>query len=245
MKPLVFRAVHLSLFVIPFLLNATATEFCNFHAAYFDAEFVGNYAFVEEERFLSDVVSTAGVIIRLDSLLRNRRHEGTLDHFIRWRLVDNYMKRYSIEKASYIIEGRNVYIRFDDSVAINKALKELWHIYDYTLTVREQVSVWVFSLHTGFSHLEHVAKRLIGKNGVDYDRPDTNLLWLKIEGDLWSSHHFYQHEKDGFWHVYTGLYLSQQNVMAAQNLLLERYGLNTTITSHKLRPTILKRYAYR
>ncbi|UCG31325.1 MAG: hypothetical protein JSV53_05460 [candidate division WOR-3 bacterium] len=245
MKPLVLRAVHLSFFVVPFLLNATASEYCNFHAAYFDAEFVGNYAFVEVERFLNDVVRTAGVIIRLDSLLGNRRHAGTLDHFVRWRLVDDYMKRYSVEKGSYIVEGQNVYIRFDDSVAINKALKELWQISDCALTVGGHTSVWMFSLHTGFSHLEHVAKRLIGKNGVDNDRPDTNLLWLRIEGDLWSSHHFYQHEKDGFWHVYTGLYLTQQNVTAAQKLLLERYDLETTITSHKLRPAILKRYAYR
>ena len=238
--------MHISFFVVPFLLNATASEYCNFHAAYFDAEFVDNYGGDDRaERFMNDVVNATSVVNRLDSLLRDRWQEGKLEHFVRWRLVYDYVKRYSVEKGSYIIEGQNVYIRFDDAVAINKALKELWHIYDCALTVGEHTRVWMFSLHTGFSHLEHVARRLIGKNGVDYDRPDTNLLWLRIEGDLWSSHHFYQHEKDGFWHVYTGLYLSRQNVMAAQKLLLERYDLKTTITSHKLRPAILKRYAYR
>jgi hypothetical protein len=70
---------------------------------------------------------------------------------------------------------------------------------------------------------------------------DSNLLWLKCEGDA-TPHHWYQHEKDGYYHKYTGLYLTRENVLKAQKLLQEHCNLHTTITSHYATSAIIRRY---
>ncbi len=235
----------LLIFFLPLaFLHATATMFSRWRAAYFDVLFVGNYGSDKRaERFVNDVVAKMNVVIRIDSLLKRRWHERKLENFLQWQLVDNYMKNHRVESGSFIIEGRKVYIRLTDSVAINKALKELWHIDDVVVSPSKKAGTWLFSLHIGVSGNRLSAKQLI----YDFEygrRPDSMLLWLKIVGGLHSSHHFYQHEKDGYWHTYTGLYLTMQNVLEAQRLLLEHNGLKTTIVSQYITPTIIKKYAY-
>lgn len=144
------------------------------------------------------------------------------------------------------IKGRRVHLSLIDSVALNNALKKLWRIDDVVISPTRQTGVWFFSLHVGLFKSEQGAQAFIeGDDIIDqHERSDTNLLWLKIEGDLCSSHHFYQHETDGYYHMYTGLYLSKQNVINAQRLLLEHSNLKTTIVSQYITTAIIKKYAY-
>jgi hypothetical protein len=232
----------LFLLFLPLSSGATSTEFCNFHAAYFDAEFVNNYGSMEEHGFLEDICVVTNVIVRLDSLLRSRQRDGRLEHFVRWRLIDSYMKGFQHDPGSYVIEGRNVFLRFDDSLAINKALNRLWCINDFALSPNKHAGAWLFSLHVGV-HNKFPGPEIPIRDIFKSERPDSDLLWLKIEGDWWSSHHFYQHEIDGYYHTYTGLYLTRDNVLQAKQLL-EAKGLKTTVTSHYLTHTILRHYAH-
>ncbi len=81
--------------------------------------------------------------------------------------------------------------------------------------------------------------------GLDrYDkRPDSSLLWMRCESGFGGPPYiWYQHETDGLYHLYTGLYLTIQNVLEAQKLLKDYYHLETTITSQYLMPWLLKNY---
>ncbi len=226
--------------------HATATQRCKWHAAYFDVLYINNYGSDDRaERFVNDVATVMNVVLRIDSFLKNLRHEGRLEHFVRWQLVDDYAGNFRIEPGSFLIEDRKVFLRMTDSMAINKALKKLWGIEDVVIDPSKRAGMWLFSLHVGLYKTRKEAQAFIeGDDIIDqYDRPDSMQLWLTVEGDLVSSHHFYQHERDGYCHTYTGLYLTSQNVLKAQRSL-EIRGVKTTIVSQYVTPAIIKKYAY-
>ncbi len=227
--------------------HATATQECKWHAAYFDVMYINNYGSGDRaERFVNDAATVMNVVIRIDSLLKNLRHEGRLKHFVRWQLIDDYARNFRIEAGSFLIEERKVFLRITDSIAINRVLKKLWGVEDVVIDPSKRAGMWLFSLHVGLYKTRGAAQAFIESDDIidQYYRPDSMLLWLTTEGDLVSSHHFYQHETDGYWHTYTGLYLTTKNVLEAQRLLLEHNNLKTTITSHYITPAIIKKYVY-
>lgn len=231
---------------------ATATQECRFHAAYFNAVFTNNYGHVDRaEWFTRDLSARMYVIVRIDSLLRSLRREGKLEHFVRWEIIDHYVANLKLfgkqqpTPGSIHIEGQKVYLSLIDSVAVNKALKKLWHVADVVISTRKSAGMWLYSLHIRlFSDRKRIMPYIERDVFNQYERSDTNHLWLKIEGDLVSTHHFYQHEKDGYHHMYTGLYLTTRDVLEAQRSLLEQYNLKTTVTSHWITPAIIRKYAY-
>ncbi len=239
--------ICINLLLLPFnlsLVYATATMECKWHAAYFDAIFVNNYGGDNRQaRFADDVAVRVNTIVRLDSILKSLRRQEKLEHFKRWLLMDDYMKNYSVDDGSFIIEGKKVYINLTDSVAINKALKKLWHIKDVVISPNKKAGMWLYSLHVGFSKTRLGARPF--DHGGDFSkRPDSNLLWLTCEGGFSIAHHWFQHETDGYYHQYTGLYLTRKNVIEAQRLKLEYSNLKTTIVSHYITSAIIKKYAY-
>jgi hypothetical protein len=219
---------------------------CFWHCGYFDVKFVNNYGGSERgERYTQDVVKRVNVIIGLDNLFRNLRREGKLEHFNRWMLVDHYVGSYGYEKGRKVpkqnrIEGRKVFLCLTDSNSINKVLRRLWNISNAVISPNKQSGMWLFSLHVGLSKTR-MGVRSFPHGGYIDERPDSNLLWLKCEGDA-TPHHWYQHEKDGYYHKYTGLYLTRENVLKAQKLLQEHCNLHTTITSHYATSAIIRRY---
>jgi len=230
-----------------FLLQATQTMECRWHAAYFDAVFVENYGGSDrEERYVKDVVVKTNAVIGLDSLLKSMKRAGKLEHFERWQIEDNYVGSYDYVGGRRVpgalrIEGRKAWFCFTDSIAVSKALSKLWQIEDVKNIPNERTGTWLFSLHVGLAKDHGSARRLYHE--FEYGRrPDSAFLWLQIVGGFSVSHHFYQHETDGFYHTYTGLYLTRQNVLKAQEVLDKR-GLKTTITSQYLTPAIIKKYA--
>ena len=239
----------LLLFLLPFSLHATQTMECVWQAAYFDVLFVNNYGGDDRfERYVNDVAVRTNVIIRLDSLLRSLRKESKLVHFRRWTLIDSYTKKFDFATAKSnfgmcLDEDTDVFINLTDSISINRALKQLWTIQNMEISPNRQAGMWLFSLHTGLSKTRSGVRSV--HHGSDLsERPDRHLLWLKCEGGFSVSHSFFQHETDGYWHTYTGLYLTTKNALEAQRLLLEHNNLKTTITSHYITPAIVKKYAY-
>lgn len=240
------KKIYLALYClpIPLFLYATATVHCIWHAAYFDVIFVNNYGHSQiDYQYPPDIVARANVVMQLDSLFRTLRKEGKLEHFKRWLLMDDYMKNYSVDDGSFIIEGKKVYINLTDSVAITKALKKLWGIENVTISSNKRAGMWLFSLHVGLSETR-LGARYFPHGGYIYQRPDSTLLWLQCHPDPSAAHSWYQHETDGYYHQYTGLYLSKQNVIKAQKLLLEHSNLKTTIVSQYITSAIIKKYAY-
>jgi len=233
--------------LLPFnfsLVYATATVHCIWHATYFDVIFVNNYGRSQiDYQYPPDIITRANVVMQLDSLFRTLRKEGKLEHFKRWLLMDDYMKNYSVDDGSFIIEGKKVYINLTDSVAINKALKKLWGIENVTISLNKRAGMWLFSLHVGLSETR-LGARYFPHGGYIYERPDSTLLWLQCHPDPSAAHSWYQHETDGYYHMYTGLYLSKQNVIKAQRLLLEHSNLKTTIVSQYITSAIIKKYAF-
>ena len=228
------------------LIFATETVYCYLHCAYFDVEFVGNYGGGEGERFTEDVVKRANIVIALDNLLRTRRREGKLEHFTRWILVDDYTKCYDHRNGRKTpkqirIEGKNVFFCLADSNSVNEALGKLWDISDLTISPSKQSGMWLFSLHVGLSRTRLQA-RPFPHGGYVNERPDTALLWLRCEYSE-IPHHWYQHETDGYYHQYTGLYLTRENVVQAQELMKRYCDLNTNIVSHYVTFAIIRRYA--
>jgi hypothetical protein len=226
---------------------ATQTMECFWHCGYFNVIFVDNYGTGdrEGERYTQDVVKRVNVVMELDNLLRNQRREGKLEHFNKWILVDHYMGSYGYNKGRKVpkqirIEKRKVFLCLTDSNSINNALDKLWNMNDAVVSPNRQSGMWLFSLHVGLSKTRMGARPFPHGGYID-KRPDSNLLWLKCEGDA-TPHHWYQHEKDGYYHQYTGLYLTRENVLKAQELLLENCNLNTSITSHYLTPAIVRKY---
>ena len=239
----------LFLFLLPFSLHATQTMECGWSAAYFDVLFVNNYGGDDRlERYVNDVAVRTNVIIRLDSLLRSLRKEGKLVHFRRWTLIDSYTKQFSFATAKTTFgmcldEDTDVFINLTDSISINRALKQLWNIQDVEISPNKQAGMWLYSLHTGLSKTRSGVRSIRHSSSLS-ERPDRDLLWLKCEGGFSVAHSFFQHETDGYWHAYTGLYLTTKNVLEAQRLLLENNNLKTTITSHYITPAIIKKYAH-
>jgi len=229
------------------LIFATETMDCYLHCAYFDVRFVGNYGGDDRgERYTQDVVRRASVAIQLDNLLRSRRREGELGHFTRWILVDDYMKSYTYvngrrEPGKVRIDGKSVFLCLTDSNSINCALGKLWNISDFTISPSRQSGMWLYSLHVGLSKTRLQA-RPFSHGGYVNERPDSTFLWLKCDGSV-IPHHWYQHETDGYYHQYTGLYLTRENVVEARELLKKHCDLNTSIVSHYVTSAIIRRYA--
>ncbi len=247
MKP--SRVIFCLIVLILPSLHATSTMDCQWHAAYFDALFMGNYGSGACEKYADDVVNRALVVMQLDSIFKNLRREGKLKYFRRWVLVDVYMKCYKWEKGVGIvprdswIEGDSVYLCLTDSISINKVLKKLWHIEDVVVSPNRSAGMWLYSLHVGFSKTR-LGARAFPHGGYVHERPDSSLLWLQSNSDPLAAHCWYQHEIDGYYHQYTGLYLTTKNVFEAQKLLLENRNLKTTITSHYVTQAIIRKYAY-
>lgn len=236
-------------FLLPLSLYATATMECKIKTMYFDVLFVGNYGSPEADTiFQDDLIAKTNVIIRVDSLLRYLKRTGKIGHFKRWLLIDDYTKSYDWVKLRKIpkqlqIRNREVYLCLSDSISLNKALKKLWGIEDVVISPHKTAAMWLFSLHVGLAKSRKVAELFFQKVGISSDRPDSYLLWLQIEGGLCTSHQFCQHEKDGYYHTYTGLYLTKNDCLEAQKLLLSKMGLKTTVVSQYITPRIISKYA--
>ena len=67
-------------------------------------------------------------------------------------------------------------------------------------------------------------------------------LWLSVEYDEGYPNTWYQHEIDGHYHRYFGLFLTLKDVRAAQEWFLKNLVLKTTITSHFLTESLLNKY---
>lgn len=229
------------------LVFATETVDCYLHCAYFDVKFVGNYGGDDRgERYTQDIVRRANIVIQLDNLLRARRREGKLEHFRRWHLVDDYTESYTYvngrrEPGKVRIDGESVFLCLTDSVSVNKLLQRLWNVSDTIISPNTRSGMWLFSLHVGMANT-YLTARPFFHGGYVSERPDSAFLWLRCESSE-IPHHWYQHETDGYYHQYTGLYLTRENVVKAQELLKKYGDLNTSIVSHYVTPAIIRRYA--
>jgi|GEM_PF-1900707 len=230
-------------------LFSADTAKCTWHAAYFDVVYMNWYGtgVAEEERYLRDVITRSNVIIRLDSLLKTLNHQGRLKSFKRWTLIDNPHASYQhfgdSKPGDLHIEDSKAYFCFADSVAVNRLLKELWNIEGINISPSRQCGMWLYSLHLGVCKDRAQAQQFPDTLWI-FERPDFNLVWLSIERNSWVRHAFYQHETDGYYHQYTGLYLTRKNVLEAQRLLLEHRNLKTTIVSQYITSAIIKKYAF-
>ncbi len=240
----------ITLITIPLsLLSGTVTMWFKWHAAYFDADFVVNLGSDLEEHYPRIVIDRANVIIRLDSILRTKKPE----RFYRWHLVDDYMKSYDFindkpYSKSIKPTGIDVYFDFTDPAMIKDALAKLWGIDDTILNITAQAGQWMYALHLSTSKEICFIDSILTYNkweGLDrYDkRPDSSLLWMRCESGFGGPPYiWFQHETDGLYHLYTGLYLTTKNVQEAQKLLKDQYHLETTITSQFLTPWLSKNY---
>jgi len=248
MNSVLFKVV---LFLIAFLslitpTYATTTMYFKWHAAYFDAEYILNLGSDLEQYYPRIVIDRAKVVIRLDSLLRANHPE----HFTRWHLVDSYTKSYIYENNKYRSKpinpvGTDVFFDFTDPVIIRKALAKLWNIIDTGFSVTEPAGQWMYSLHINASKNASLIYGSLKGDIYDryFERPDTNCLWMQCESGVGGPPYFWsQYETDGYYHLYTGLYLTTKNVQEAQKLLKEKYNLETTITSQCVTLSILKKY---
>lgn len=240
----------LLLLVLPLeSISAADTAECKWHAACFDLVYVNWYGrdLMEDERYIRDVMTRSYAVIRLDSLLKALNHQGRLRSFKRWTLIDNphlsYQHFGDSKPGDLHIEDSKAYLCFADSVAVNRLLKELWNIEGINISPSRQCGMWLFSLHFG-AYIDQAKARQYPDTLWISTRPDSNLAWLSIERDMWVRHAFYQHETDGYFHRYIGLYLTRQDVIKAQKLLFEHLGWKTTLTSQYVTPEILKKYAY-
>lgn len=241
-KKTVCIAFLCNMFFTTFLF-ATDTEECYFNSAYFNATYINNYGGDERaENFVKDAIKVTNVVIRLDSLIKSNVRRGLIKNYLQYKLIDNYAGNFRIPKESYIKNGKEIHLRLTDSIAVNKILKDLWGIRDYTISPNVTAGIWLFSLHIGVCKTKNGILALIEGLDINYDRPDEEFLWLKVEGGLYSPMSFYQYEKDGFYHGYTGLYLTKNSVMRAKKLIEKRYGIKTAVTSHYITPSVLKKY---
>jgi len=230
-------------FFVPSIITATATEECRWNAAYFNATFVANYGDYDRvENFVKNAIRVTNVVVELDSLLKDLARNGKLKNLRQFELIEHYCINYKIQSGNYLQNGDTIYIKFADSIAINKAIKTIWSVDDFVFSPNMPAHAWIFSLHIGLSKSLEKIQTFIDSTEIDYARPDSNLLWLIVAGDIWSSHLFYQYERDGYFHIYTGFYLSKNKVIQAQKLIREKYNLNPVIMSHLIIPDILKKY---
>jgi len=228
---------------VPTIITATATEEGRWDAAYFNATFVANYGGDDRvENFVKDAIRVTNVVVRLDSLLKSLARSGKLKNLRQIELIEHYCVNYKIQPGNFLQNGDTVYIKFSDSVAINRVIKTIWDVEDFIFSPNTPAHSWIFSLHIGLSKSLEKIQAFIDSIEIDYDRPDSDLLWLIVEGEIWSSHLFYQYERDGYFHIYAGLYLSKNKVIQAQKLIREKYNLNPVITSHLITPDIVKKY---
>ena len=233
-------------------LRATVTMQCRWHAAYFDAEFWGNYgrgAKEEEDRYFRDIIHRAQIIMQLDSTLRALRRQGKMEHFKRWFLCDLYMRCYDYKDRKLAPrtpwhEGDTVFLCITDSLSINYVLEKYWGQKDIIISPGRQSGMWLYSLHTIFSKDRYRARQYPDTLMSPSPRGDSAFLWLCIDGGIPVKHNFYQYEIDGYYHQYTGLYITTADVLNAQTLLFQKYGIKTTITSHYVTPVILRKYIW-
>lgn len=238
-------------FIIVFATNvhATSTMNCSFHAAYFDAKFIGNYGSGMDTIYRNDVITRAHVVMQLDSIFKELRRNGELPLFKRWLLIDSYHQSYDYVNGKKLpckirIQHDTVYLCMIDSLSINHAMKKLWNINDVIVSPQKKSGMWMFSLH-----IKTTKSQWHARNYPDtlYKYPfydDLLFNWLYIEGGYWVHHSFYQHETDEYYHQYTGLYLTINNIIQAQKNIFEHCGLKTTITSQYVTPTILRKYVW-
>ncbi len=143
----------ITLITIPLsLLSGTTTMWFNWHAAYFDADFVVNLGSDLEQHYPRIVIDRANVIIRLDSILRAKKPE----RFTRWHLVDDYMKSYDFINGkpyskSIKPTGIDVYFDFTNPVMVKTALAKLWGIDDTIPDITAPAGCWMYSLHLSTS----------------------------------------------------------------------------------------------
>jgi hypothetical protein len=221
----------------------------NWHAAYFDAVYVDNFGSDLETYYPQEVLKRIYFVIRLDSLLRATRQQGELEHFTRWRLIDDYTKSYNYANNKHMSKlinpsGTEVFFSFKDPVIFKDVLAKLWNITDTGFNVTEPASQWMYSLHINVNQNAIDTDSFLKVHGNEYGvRPDSLYLWMTCETGLGPHPHIWsQDETDGFYHLYTGLYLTTKNVQEAQKLLKEKYTLETTITSQYVTPGLLKKY---
>jgi hypothetical protein len=121
-----------------------------------------------------------------------------------------------------------VFFDFTDPVIIRKALAKLWNIIDTGFSVTEPAGQWMYALHIAVGKNARSVYGALKGDIYDryYERSDTNYLWMTCESGVDSLPYFWsQHETDGFYHLYTGLYLTTENVQEAQKLLKAQYRL--------------------
>jgi hypothetical protein len=221
---------------------------CSWHAGYFTAVYENWYGYdtLEDKRYVKDVLERSHIIIKLDSVIGNLQHNRKMPDFKRWTLIDHSQARHKLfgdqtPSGKVHIKGDSAFLCFTDSTSVNVALVKLWDIRDVTFRPSNKAGTWMFSLHIGAYEHKDQARNYPDTVWVT-QRPDAGLLWLTIERDVWASHMFHQHETDGYYHRYTGLYSTHKNVQRAQELFEQEYGLKTTITSQYISPKILGRY---
>jgi hypothetical protein len=229
---------------------AAETMECTWHTAYFDASYwdwYGHGSSEEAERYKRDVMMRSYLVIRLDSLLRSINGDGKGKSYKKWILIDNQHASYqqfgSPQPGDIHIEDQKVYFCFTDSLAVNNLLNELWGLSGIHIDYYKPCNMWLFSLHAGTYRTLAQAERFPDTLWI-FERPDSDLVWLKIDKESWVHHAFCQHEIDGYYHRYLGLYLTKRNAVKAQKLFFENLGQKTTITSQYVTPAILRKYIW-
>lgn len=227
----------------PLSLYATATMECHWKATNFEARSMRNYGnyLGSEKIFKQNIVEECRVIIRLDSLLNHLRRAGRVTAEKRWILYDHYIRGRKTHGNE--ICGDTVYLCLTDPVSVNSALRELWGITDHSLSPSPVSAKWLFSLHIGTFASRDAAWAVLDRSRLSRgSRPDKDLLWLTVEGDWSSSHSFIQHETDGYWHLYTGLYSTKNNALKAAKVWQEILGRKVVLVSQYLTPNIIGQY---
>ncbi len=248
MKPIlsIFK-VFIAYFVLMVsVLHGAGTATCSWKAGYFNAfyqSWYGHGSEDEKQRIIKEIMNRTWVIIKLDSLIRSYKNADRLSSFPRWTLIDNGSERYRLfgetKPGTVSIKGTRAYLNLADSQAASKALVQLWGIESCTVHIGEPSGTWLYALHSG-TYDSQLRARFTSQN-LNFD--DLHL-WLSTEYDEGSPNTWYQHETDGYYHRYYGLFLSSKDVYEAQEWFLKKLGWKTTITSHYLTTALLKKYVF-
>ena len=223
------------------ILYGAGSVYTTWKAGYFNASFQSWYGHGfedEQQRIIKEIMNRTWIIIRIDSLVRVNKKADLLSPFPRWTLVDN---GHTTKSGTISIQGTKAYLNLADSLTVISALTRLWGIKPYAMRIGEPSGIWLYSLHYEI-YDNHFKARGLDDTLTRGCRLEELPLFLYAVYDAGFQNTWYQHEIDGYYHRYFGLFISNKDVLIAQDWFLNNYGWNTTITSHYLTPAILKGY---
>jgi len=226
-----------NLFLTLFLIN-TAGGTCVWNFNFFKAEYNTYFGHGFEEEFAKKIYIRT---IYLLNIYKTFKENGIFTKFL-------WFERYYRKPESYKISNDTLYIRsLKDTLLIKKIFKEVFNIEIKNFKRFEKKPFYVFSLHIKCSNDPSKLKDILIRDTVfncyarDSEESDKKELFIYACSDYMHPLSFYQHEKDGYWHLYTGFYLKLQNVKKAKKIW-ERYFKNVSIVSFPLTYRYIAKY---